>query len=120
MLVFVRTCGTSDCARARNVRLVIRFQGSATIRQGKTVIEGDCVVESAGDQLAEPDLPWSGRFHDPAPAARLQEGRAWLRLNVEPVREGTITITRAGSGSSAGLIDFDGIGSLRDLPLIRA
>ena len=95
---------------------MIRFQGSATIRQGKTVIEGDCVVESAGDQLAEqPDLPWSGRFHDPAPAAHLQEGRAWLRLNVVPVREGTITITRAGSGSSAGLIDFDGIGSLRDL-----
>jgi hypothetical protein len=94
---------------------VIRFQGSATIRQGKTVIEGDCIVESAGEQLAEPDLPWSGRFHDPAPAAHLREGRAWLRLNVEPVREGAITITRAGSGSGAGLIDFDGIGSLRDL-----
>lgn len=40
--------------RARNVRLVIRYQGSATIRQGKTVIEGACVVESDDDQLAEP------------------------------------------------------------------
>jgi hypothetical protein len=101
-------------SRARNVRLVIRYQGSATIQQGKTVIEGECVVESGGDQLAEPALPWSGRFHDPAPAASLEEGRAWLRLN-EPVREGAIKITRAGSGSGAGLIDFDGIGSLREL-----
>jgi hypothetical protein len=94
---------------------VIRYQGSATIRQGKTVIEGDCVVESEDDQLAEPDLPWSGRFHDPAPAATLKEGRAWLRLDFEPVREGAIKITRAGSGPGAGLIDFDGIGSLREL-----
>ena len=101
--------------RARNVRLVIRYQGSATIRQGKTVIEGACVVESDDDQLAEPALPWSGRFHDPAPGANLEEGRAWLRLNEEPVREGAIKITRAGSGSGAGLIDFDGIGSLREL-----
>jgi hypothetical protein len=109
-------CATSRrCALARNVRIVIRYQGSATIRQGKTVIEGDCVVESAGDQLAAPDLPWSGRFHDPAPAPTLQEGRAWLRLNVEPVREGVITITRSGSGGGAGLIDFDGIGSLHEL-----
>jgi hypothetical protein len=96
-------------------RPVIRYQGSATIRQGKTVIEGACVVESADDQLAELDLPWAGRFHDPAPAANLEEGRAWLRLNEEPVREGAIKITRAGSGSSAGLIDFDGIGSLGEL-----
>jgi hypothetical protein len=36
-----------------------------------------------------------------------------LRLNDEPVREGAIKITRAGSGSGAGLIDFGGIGSLR-------
>jgi hypothetical protein len=101
------------CPRARNVRLVIRYQGSATIRQGKTVIEGDCVVESGGDQLAEPDLPWSGRFHDPAPRVYLEKGRAWLRLNEEPIREGAIKITRAGAGPGAGLIDFDGIGSLR-------
>jgi hypothetical protein len=96
---------------------VIRYEGSATIRQGKTVIEGACVVESEDDQLAEPALPWSGRFHDPAPApaANLEEGRAWLRLNEEPVREGAIKITRAGAGSGAGLIDFDGIGSLREL-----
>jgi hypothetical protein len=94
---------------------VIRYQGSATIRQGKTVIQGDCVVESAGDQLAEPDLPWSGRFHDPAPRANLEEGRAWLRLNEEPIREGAIKITRAGAGPGAGLIDFDGIGSVREL-----
>jgi hypothetical protein len=94
---------------------VIRYQGSATIQQGKTVIEGECVVDSGGDQLAEPDLPWSGRFHDPAPAASLEQGRAWLRLNDEPVREGAFKITRAGSGSGAGLIDFDGIGSLREL-----
>jgi hypothetical protein len=94
---------------------VIRYRGSATIRQGKTMIEGECVVDSGGDQLAEPDLPWSGRFHDPAPAASLEEGRAWLRLNEEPVREGAIEITRAGSGSGAGLIDFDGIGSLHEL-----
>jgi hypothetical protein len=94
---------------------VIRFQGSATIRQGKTVIHGDCVVESEGERLREPDLPWSGRFHDPAPAAPLEEGPAWLRLDVEPVREGAIKITRAGSGPGAGLIDFDGIGSLREL-----
>jgi hypothetical protein len=94
---------------------VIRYQGSATLRQGKTVIEGECVVESEGDQLAEPDLPWSGRFHDPAPAANLEEGGAWLRLNEETVREGAIKITRAGSGAGAGLIDFDGIGSLREL-----
>jgi hypothetical protein len=107
-------CGTSrSCPRAHNVRPVIRYQGSATIRQGKTVIEGDCVVESGGDQLAEPDLPWSGRFHDPAPRANIEEGRAWLRLNDEPVREGAIKITRAGAGPGAGLIDFDGIGSLR-------
>jgi len=79
----------------------------------QAVIEGDCVVESGGDQLAEPDLPWSGRFHDPAPRANIEEGRAWLRLNDEPVREGAITITRAGAGPGAGLIDFDGIGSLR-------
>jgi hypothetical protein len=40
-------CGTSrSCPRARNVRPVIRYEGNATIRQGKTVIEGDCVVES--------------------------------------------------------------------------
>jgi hypothetical protein len=94
---------------------VIRYQGSATIQQGKLVIGGDCIVESGVDQLAEPDLPWSGRFHDPASAASLEEGRAWLRLNEEPVREGAITITRAGSGSGARLIDFDGIGSLREL-----
>jgi hypothetical protein len=99
----------------RNVRLVIRYQGRATIRQGKTVVDGDCVVESEGDQLAEPDLPWAGRFHDPAPAADLEEGDAWLRLNEEPVREGAIRITRAGSGAGAGLVDFDGIGSLREL-----
>jgi hypothetical protein len=105
----------SRLSRARNVRLVICYRGSATIRQGETVIEGECVVDSGGDQLAEPDLPWSGRFHDPAPAASLEEGRAWLRLNEEPVREGAIKITRAGSGSGAGLIDFDGIGSLREL-----
>jgi hypothetical protein len=94
---------------------VIRYQGSATIQQGKLVIGGECVVESSGDQLAEPDLPWSGRFHDPAPAASLEEGRAWLRFNEEPIREGAIKITRASSGSGAGLIDFDGIGSLREL-----
>jgi hypothetical protein len=92
---------------------VIRYQGSATLRQGKTVIEGDCVVESGGDQLAEPGLPWSGRFHDPAARANIEEGRAWLRLNDEPVREGAIKITRAGAGPGAGLIDFDGIGSFR-------
>ena len=108
-------CGTLRRSRARNVRLVISYQGSATIRQGKTVIEGECVVDSGGDQLAESDRPWSGRFHDPAAAASLEEGRAWLRLNEEPVREGAIKITRAGSGSGAGLIDFDGIGSLREL-----
>ena len=101
--------------RARTVRLVIRYQGSATIRQGKTVIEGACVVESEDDQLAERALPWSGRFRDPAPAATLEEGRAWLCLNEEPVREGAIKITRAGAGSAAGLVDFDGIGSLREL-----
>ena len=94
---------------------MIRYQGSATIRQGTTVIEGECVVESEGDQLAELDLPWSGRFHDPAPSANLDEGRAWLRLNEEPVRESAVKITRAGSGSGAGLIDFYGIGSLREL-----
>jgi hypothetical protein len=93
---------------------VIRYQGSATIRQGKTVIRGDCVIESEGDQLPEPDLPWSGRFHDPA-AAALEEAHAWLRLDVEPIREGAIKITRAGSGSGAGLIDFEGIGSLQEL-----
>jgi hypothetical protein len=102
-----------SCPRARNVRLVIRYQGSATIRQGKTVIEGDCVVELGGDQRAESDLPWSGRFHDPAPRVYLEEGRAWLRLNDEPVLEGAIKITRASAGPGAGLIDFDGIGSLR-------
>ena len=92
---------------------MIRYQRSATIRQGKTAIEGACVVESEDDQLAEPSLPWSGRFRDPAPGATLEEGRAWLRLNEEPVREGAIKITRASSG--AGLIDFDGIGSMREL-----
>ena len=105
----------SRLSRARNVRSVIRYQGSATIRQGKTVIEGECVVESGGDQLAELGLPWSGRFHDPAPGATLEEGCAWLCLDEEPVREGAVKITRAGSGSGAGLIDFDGIGSLREL-----
>jgi hypothetical protein len=105
----------SRLSGARNVRLVIRYQGSATIRQGKTEIQGDCVVESEDDQLAESDLPWSGRFHDPAAVVTLKQGRAWLRLDVEPVREGAIKITRAGSGRGAGLIDFDGIGSLRDL-----
>lgn len=94
---------------------MIRYEGSATIRQGKTEIHGDCVVESEDDQLAKSDLPWSGRFHDPTPAATLNEGRAWLRLDVEPVREGAIKITRAGSGPGAGLIDFDGIGGLREL-----
>jgi hypothetical protein len=94
---------------------VIRYKGAATIRQGKTVIEGACVFESEDDQLAEPALPWSGRFHDPAPGANLEEGRAWLRLDEEPFREGAIKITRAGSGSGAGLIDFDGIGNLREL-----
>jgi hypothetical protein len=97
----------------RDVRPMIRYRGSATIQQGKLVIGGECVVQSAGDRLVEPDLPWSGRFHDPAPAASLEEGLAWLRLNEGPVREGAIKITRAGSGS--GLIDFDGIGSLREL-----
>ena len=99
----------------RNVGLIIGYRGSATIQQGKLVIGGECVVQSAGDQLVEPDLQWSGRFHDPAPAASLEEGRAWLRLNEEPIREGAIKITRAGSGSGAGLIDFDRIGSLREL-----
>jgi len=94
---------------------VIRYQGSATIQQGKTVVEGECVVDSGGERLAEPDLPWSGRFHDSAPAASLEEGLAWLRLNEEPVLEGAIKITRAGAGAGAGLIDFDGIGSLREL-----
>ena len=96
---------------------MIRYQGSATIRQGKTVIEGECVVESEGDQLAEADLPWSGRFHDPAPGANLEEERAWLRLDEEPVREGAIKITRAGSGSSRMMIDFD-VGQL--LPIAVA
>jgi hypothetical protein len=105
----------SRLSLARNVRLVIRYQGSANRQQGKLVIGGECVVESGGDQLAEPDLPWSGRLHDPAPAARLEAGRAWLRLNEEPIREGAIKITRTGFGSGAGLIDFDGIGSLREL-----
>ncbi len=90
---------------------MIRYEGSATVRQGTTVIEGEGVVESEGDQLLEPDLPWSGRFHDPAPGANLEEGRAWLRFNEEPVREGVIKITRVG----AGLVDFEGIGSLREL-----
>ena len=94
---------------------MIRYQGNATIRQGKTLIEGACVVESEDDQLAEPALPWSGRFHDPTPGANLEEGRAWLRLDVEPVREGAIKITRASARPGAGLIDFDGIGSLREL-----
>jgi hypothetical protein len=93
---------------------VIRYQGAATIRQGKTVIQGDCVIESEDDQLLDSDLPWSGRFHDPG-AATLEEAHAWLCLDVEPVREGAIKITRAGSGGGAGLIDFDGIGSLREL-----
>ncbi|MGZ4316438.1 MAG: hypothetical protein ACXVRS_11485 [Gaiellaceae bacterium] len=93
---------------------MIRYQGNATIRQGRTVIEGACIVESEDDQLAE-SLPWSGRFYEPAPGASLEEGRAWLRLNEEPVREGAVKITRASSGPSAGLIDFDGIGSLREL-----
>ncbi len=111
-----KSAGASRTAPERvTFRPVIRYQGSATIRQGKTVIEGACVVESGDDQLAELDLPWAGRFHDPATAANLEEGRAWLRLNEAPVREGAIKITRAGSGSSAGLIDFDGIGSLREL-----
>jgi hypothetical protein len=70
--------------RARNVRVVIRYQGAATIWQGKTVIEGACVVESEDDQLAEPALPWSGRFHDPAPGANVEEGREWLRLDESP------------------------------------
>jgi len=94
---------------------VIRYKGSATIRQGATVIEGECVVESGGGQLPRSDLPWSGRFHDPSPGANLEDGRAWLRLNEEPVREGAIKITRVGSGSGAGLIDFDGVGGVREL-----
>jgi hypothetical protein len=102
-------------SQARNVQLVIRYKGSATIWQGTSVIEGECVVESAGDQLLESDLPWSGRFHDPSPGANLEDGRAWLRLNEEPVREGAIEITRVGSGSGAGLIDFDGVGSVGEL-----
>jgi hypothetical protein len=36
-------------------------------------------------------------FHDPAPGANVEEGR------------------EAGAGSGAGLIDFDGIGCLREL-----
>ncbi len=56
-------------------------------------------------------MVWALR--DPAPAATLEEGRAWLSLNEEPVREGAIEITRAGAG--AGVIDFDGIGSVREL-----
>jgi hypothetical protein len=55
------------------------------------------VVGGQGSQ-AEPALPWSGRFHDPAPGANLEEGRAWLSLDEGPVREGAIKITRAGSG----------------------
>jgi hypothetical protein len=105
----------SRLPRGRNVWVVMRYQGSATIRQGKIVIEGECVVESQGEQLTESDLPWSGRFHDPAATENVAEGRAWLRLNEEPVREGVVKITRAGSGPGAGLIDFDGIGGLREL-----
>src|SRR5205809_891025 len=80
---------------------------SVTSRLGaSTGARGACVVESEDDQLAEPALPWSGHFRDPAPAATLEEGRAWLCLTEEPVREGAIKITRAGSSSDAGLIDF--------------
>jgi hypothetical protein len=49
----------------------------------------------------------------PHPGRTSRKGRAWLRLNDEPVREGAIKITRAGAGPGAGLVDFDGIGSLR-------
>jgi hypothetical protein len=81
--------------RARNVRVVIRYQGAATIRQGKTVIEGACVVELEDDQLAEPALPWSRRFHDPAPGAKSKKdaSRRWLnrlRWNRQPARTALI------------------------------
>ena len=67
------------------------------------MIRGDRVVESEDDQLREPDLPWSGRFHDPAAAATLEEGHAWLRLDGEPVREGAARASASSRDSSPGI-----------------
>jgi hypothetical protein len=90
---------------------VIRYQGNAKIRQGAALMEGDCIIESAGDPIPGPDPAWSGRLTGPVPAVDLAEGAAWLRL--EDGRESEIKIVRAVVGS--GLVEFSGAAGLLEL-----
>jgi hypothetical protein len=90
---------------------MIRYHGRATIAQGVPTIEGDCLIESAGDPIPGSDPSWSGRLSGSAPESDLVEARAWLRL--EDGRECEIEITRAVAGS--GLVEFSGAAGILDL-----
>ena len=89
-----------------------RYHGSATISQGASVVEGDCIIESAGGPAPGPDPAWSGNLQeDPAPTVNLLEGGAWLRL--ADGRECEIQVERAVAGS--GLTEFSGAKGILDL-----
>jgi hypothetical protein len=89
--------------------VVHRYHGSATIRQGAAVVEGDCSIDSVGGPLPGPDPAWLGILEDPAPEVNLVEGGAWLRL--ADGRECEIRVERAGSG----VTEFSGAKGILDL-----
>jgi hypothetical protein len=91
--------------------VVNHYHGSATISQGRAVVEGDCIIETAGGPAPGPDPAWSGNLEDPAPTVDLVEGGAWLRL--ADGREGEIQVERAVAGS--GLTEFSGAKGILDL-----
>jgi hypothetical protein len=94
-------------------RIVIRYHGSAAIRQGPAEVEGDCIIESVGDPSPGPDPSWSGILQeDPAPKVNLVVGvGAWLRL--ADGRECEIQVERADAGS--GVTEFTGARGILDL-----
>ena len=91
--------------------VVNHYHGSATISQGATVVEGDCIIETVGGPAAGSDNAWSGNLQDPAPTVNLVEGGAWLRL--ADGRECEIQVERAVAGS--GLTEFSGAKGILDL-----
>ena len=78
---------------------VNRYHGHRDDSQGASVVEGDCIIESAGGPAPGPDPAWSGNLQeDPAPTVNLPRrwppGCAW-RMS----RECQIQVERAVAGS---------------------
>ena len=93
------------------VGVVNHYHGSATISQGATVVEGDCIIETVGGPAPGSDNAWSGNLQDPAPTVNLVDCGAWLRL--ADGRECEIQVERAVAGS--GLAEFSGAKGILDL-----